>query len=51
MVNDDYFGECVKRNNTMPVKVGSQCLYFNNDNSHKYFCLFPPLKHYFPCNK
>ena len=22
MVNDDYFGECVKRNNAMPIKLG-----------------------------
>ena len=30
MVNDDYFGECVKRNNAMPIKVGSQSEIFSH---------------------
>ena len=46
MVNDDYFGECVKRNNAMPIKVVRQSEIFqlrnntNNDNSHKYFSVY-----------
>ena len=53
MVNDDYFGECVKRNNAMPIKVEVArernlsvfiCNNTNNDNSHKYFSVYfsPP---------